>query len=104
VEKGGKLRRSILLHGRHRMRVDVERDLDPFVSQALLHDFDRDAGLQQQRRAGMPQAMKLDSPDSGCLDDPLVFMLPDVIQLERMPLRYPPAAVDAPIHLRTRGE
>jgi len=46
--------RSILLHGRQGMGVDVEGDLNPLMAQAFLHQLDGHASLQQQGRTGMP--------------------------------------------------
>jgi hypothetical protein len=84
VQQGCQLRCRVLLHRGEGMGVDIEGDLDPLVAEPLLYNLDRDTGLQQQRGARMPQPMKLDGAQPSHLNETTVFVLPQIIHLQRM--------------------
>jgi hypothetical protein len=50
--------------------------MDTFECEPLADDVDRLVALQQQRRAGMPQAVELDPAHACGLDQPGVLSLP----------------------------
>jgi hypothetical protein len=84
VQERRQLRCRILLRRWQGTGINVQRDLDPLMAQALLHHFDRYTSPQQQCRTGMPQAMKLDRPHASRFDQTEILVLPDAIHLERM--------------------
>jgi hypothetical protein len=76
VQERRQLRCRILLRRWQGTGINVQRDLDPLMAQALLHHFDRYTSPQQQCRIGMPQASRFDQTE--------ILVLPDAIHLERM--------------------
>jgi hypothetical protein len=54
----------VLLHGRRRVAVDVERDSDARVAEALLHDLGMDTDAERQRGPCMPKIMESDTGES----------------------------------------
>lgn len=47
------------------MRVEIERRCDAAVRKALLNDVRLNAGREQQRGAGVPEAVDTDPADAG---------------------------------------
>jgi len=65
VEQGRDLRRRVLLHGRDRVRVRVERDRNRGVAEALLDDLRVDARLERDRRVRVAQIVQPDLRQPG---------------------------------------
>ena len=73
----------VALHRRQYMCVRVQRRADLPMAKSFLNDFRRHAGRQEQRRARVPQPVKLNRPHVGRPDEPRVLPLTKVIDLER---------------------
>jgi len=69
VKQGAELCGRVLLHvGQHRS-VGVQRHPDLAVAEPLADDVHRLPGLQRQRRARVPQTVKLDRAHAGGVDE-----------------------------------
>ena len=85
LEQSGELAGGILLHHREHVRIDAKGDFDTLVPQALLHHRDWHASLQEQRRAGMPESMKLHGLDPSLAAQSFEFPLANGVTLQRLP-------------------
>ncbi len=60
LDEGGN---GVSVHRRQHVRVGVQRHGDIGVTEAIGDDLDGDAGLEQQRRVGVPQVMEPDATE-----------------------------------------
>jgi len=60
------------------VRVDVHRDLDSLVAEALLNNLHENAVLKGKGSARVPESVKLDAADARLLDEPVELPLGDV--------------------------
>ena len=67
------------------------------MPEPLRHDVDRLAGLQEQRRARMPESVELDPADVRSLDQPIERALAEVVRLQRLPEKLSPSPQFAPV-------
>ncbi|MDQ3488676.1 MAG: hypothetical protein M3468_13235, partial [Acidobacteriota bacterium] len=75
--------RRILLHRGQDVCVNPERDLDPLMLEPLLHHLRRHIRFEQQRRAGVTQAVERDHANLGSLQETSKLALPEIIRLQR---------------------
>jgi hypothetical protein len=85
LKESGELTSRILLHRGQDVGIDPEGDFDALMPKSLLNHMYRHPGLQEQRRASMPEPMELDGLDTSLSEKSLEFPLSNSVTLQRMP-------------------
>lgn len=81
MEQRAKCRRSLLLHIRQDVGVDLERHRHLRVAEPFTDDMNGLARLEQKRGTAMTKSMELDRPDVRLLDQVRVLALAQIVRL-----------------------